>query len=98
MEFIFGMILAILGLSLGAMFLPALIGIFIGLVKFDSGNILGGIIAIIIGLAVQGLMFLFMYLDSGSGSGSSHYGDEDCPYCGSGDTDGNHCYTCDDDF
>ena len=75
-----------------------LIGIFIGLVKFDSGNILGGIIAIIIGLAVQGLMFLFMYLDSGSGSGSSHYVDEDCPYCGSGDTDGNHCYTCDDDF
>lgn len=21
-----------------------------------------------------------------------------CPYCGSGDTDGNHCYGCDEDF
>lgn len=21
-----------------------------------------------------------------------------CPYCGSGDTDGNHCYSCDEDF
>ena len=32
-----------------------------------------------------------------SGSGSGYY-DEDCPYCGSGDTDGNHCYNCHDDF
>lgn len=22
----------------------------------------------------------------------------DCPYCGSSDTDGNHCYDCDEDF
>lgn len=28
----------------------------------------------------------------GGGSNSS------CPYCDSGDTDGNHCYTCEDDF
>ena len=24
--------------------------------------------------------------------------DDECPFCGSGDTDGNHCYTCDEDF
>ena len=23
---------------------------------------------------------------------------DECPYCGSGDTDGNHCYDCDEDF
>lgn len=26
------------------------------------------------------------------------YGYDDCPNCGSGDTDGNHCYDCDEDF
>lgn len=26
------------------------------------------------------------------------YGYDSCPYCGSGDTDGNHCYECDEDF
>ena len=31
----------------------------------------------------------------GSGGGGS---DSSCPYCDSGDNDGNHCYTCDDDF
>lgn len=98
MKFIFEMILIILGLSIGCMFLPAIIGIFIGLMKFDSGNIFGGIIAIIIGLVVQGLMLLFLFSGAGGGTGSSYYEDEECPYCGSGDTDGNHCYTCDDDF
>lgn len=96
MKFILGTILVILGLSVGAMFFPAILGIFIGIMKFGDGNILGGIISIAIGLVVQGLIFLFMYLDDGSGS--SYNDDDDCPYCGSGDTDGNHCYTCDDDF
>ena len=98
MKFIFEMILIILGLSIGCMFLPAIIGIFIGLMKFDSGNIFGGIIAITIGLVVQGLMLLFLFSGTGGGTGSYQYEDEECPYCGSGDTDGNHCYTCDDDF
>lgn len=26
------------------------------------------------------------------------YGYDSCPYCSSGDTDGNHCYECDEDF
>jgi hypothetical protein len=101
MKFIFEMILIILGLSIGCMFLPAIIGIFIGLMKFDSGNIFGGIIAITIGLVVQGLMLLYIFSGAGGGSGSgSGYSEEDdeCPFCGSGDTDGNHCYTCDEDF
>lgn len=98
MKYILGTILVILGLSVASMFFPALIGIFVGLVKFDSGNIFGGIIAIIIGLVVQGLMLLYIFYGAGGGSGSAHYEDEECPYCGSGDTDGNHCYTCDDDF
>ena len=76
MKFIFGMILAILGLSLGAMFLPALIGIFIGLVKFDSGNILGGIIAIIIAcitmisirISASAIRAIFIYIVRGTGS------------------------------
>ena len=98
MKFILEAILVIFGLSVGCMFLPAIIGIFIGLMKFDSGNILGGILAIIIGLVVQGLMLLFIFSGEGGGTGRSHYEDEECPYCGSGDTDGNHCYSCDDDF
>jgi len=32
------------------------------------------------------------------GSDSSSYHDEECPLCGSDDTDGNHCFACDDDF
>ena len=98
MKFILEAILVIFGLSVGCMFFPAIAGIFIGLTKFDSGNILGGIIAIIIGLIVQGLMLLYIFAGEGGGGGRSRYEDEECPYCGSGDTDGNHCYTCDDDF
>lgn len=95
MKFIMELVLVLLGLTIGCIFLPALIGIFIGLMKFDNGNIFGGIVAIVIGLLVQGLFFLFIFNGSGAGLGGE---DEDCPYCGGGDTDGNHCYTCDDDF
>lgn len=101
MKFVLGVILVIFGLSVASMFFPALIGIFVGLMKFDSGNIFGGIIAIIIGLVVQGLILLYIFSGAGGGSGSgSGYSEEDdeCPFCGSGDTDGNHCYTCDEDF
>ena len=95
MKFILKLVLVLLGLTIGCMFLPALIGIFIGILKFESGNIFGGIVAIIIGLVVQVLFFLFIFNGSGIGSGED---DDDCPFCGSGDTDGNHCYTCDDEF
>ena len=97
MKFFLDLILVLLGLTIGCMFLPALIGIFAGILKFENGNIFGGIVAIIIGLAVQGLFFLYIFQGSDVGFGGSEE-DEECPYCGSGDTDGNHCYTCDDDF
>ena len=47
------------------------------------------IIIFIIGSAILGSII--------EGIGGSVY-DDDCPYCGGGDTDGNHCYTCEDDF
>lgn len=98
MKIILEIILVIIGLSIGCMFLPALIGILIGVFNFDSGNTFGGIIAITIGLAVQVLLFVYIFGSGGGGGGFSDGKDEDCPYCGSGDTDGNHCYTCEDDF
>lgn len=98
MKFILEIILVVLGLSIGVLFLPAIIGVFIGLVEFDKGNPLGGIIAIVIGLVVQGLVLIYFFSGAGGGTGSSYNDDDECPYCGSGDTDGNHCYTCDDDF
>lgn len=97
-KFILEVILVIFGVSLACMFMPAIIGIFIGLMNFDSGNTFGGIVAITIGLVVQGLMLLYIFSGAGGGSGSTHYEDGDCPFCGGGDTDGNHCYTCDKDF
>ena len=97
MKYILGTILVILGLSLACMFFPLLIGIFVAIMKFDSGNIFGGIVAIIIGLAVQAFFFFCISSDGGNSSGYSE-DDYECPYCGSGDTDGNHCYTCEDDF
>ena len=95
LKLFFDGLLMILALSLGLMFLPAIIGIFVGIIKIQDGNILGGVIAIIIGLACQVVLFFMIY-----GAPTAGYGgeDEECPYCGSGDTDGNHCYTCDDDF
>ena len=101
MKFILGVILVILGLSFASMFFPALLGILIALVEFDGGNIFGGLVAIVIGLVIQGLILLYIFSGAGGGSGSgSRYSEEDneCPFCGSGDTDGNHCYTCDEDF
>lgn len=96
MKFILGTIAVILALSLAAFLLPAIIGVLIGISMISGGNILGGIIAIIIGILINIGMIAGGFLEGG-GSSLSHLDDE-CPYCGSGDTDGNHCYTCDDDF
>ena len=93
MKTILYLILGFFGITVGLMFLPAVVGVFIGLIKFDNGNTLGGIASIVIGLLMQGLWMLYIF-----GLDGVSFGNEDCPYCGSGDTDGNHCYTCDDDF
>ena len=95
LEIIWDCIKLVVGLTLGLMFLPAIIGIVFGVADFKDGNIFGGITAFVIGFAVQALLFFLIF---GLPDISSGYHDEECPYCGSGDTDGNHCYTCDDDF
>jgi hypothetical protein len=67
----------------------------VGVFMIQDGNIIGGIIAIVIGVGIN----LAMIFGSGLEAGASHsFIDDECPYCGSGDTDGNHCYDCDEDF
>ena len=90
LEFILLLIVACFAIWL----MPLAIGVLVAVVKFQSGRILGGIVAIMIGLFCQ---IVWMCILRG---GDVPFGgdDEDCPYCGSGDTDGNHCYTCDEDF
>ena len=84
-----------LALTLGLMFLPVIIGIFIGIMKFEAGKILGGIIAIVIGIICQIIFFAIIYGAPDLGYAGE---DEECPNCGSSATDGNHCYDCGDDF
>ena len=59
--------------------------------------------------AIIGIVIGIFMISEGSVrefGGASEYGepsepdvfDEECPFCGSGDTDGNHCYTCGRDF
>lgn len=93
MKTIFWIILIILGLGLAAMFFPAIAGIAIGISLFKSGSIFGGILAIAIGLVCQAVMLFCVYDVDLSASDA-----DACPYCGGGDTDGNHCYTCGEDY
>ena len=93
MKTILWIILIIIGLGIGALFLPAIAGIAIGIALFKGGNVFGGIIAITIGLACQATM-----LYSGFDADLPVHGIDECPFCGSGDTDGTHCYSCDEDF
>ena len=95
MKILLELVLFLIVASLAIWLLPLAIGVLVAVTKFQSGKILGGIIAIIIGLIGEVIWAAIFY------GGGVLYGDgegEDCPYCGSGDTDGNHCYTCDDDF
>lgn len=87
-------IAVILGLCFALYLLPAIAGIFIGWICINNGNIAGGIAAIVIGLAVNAYWFWSL---SEAGRTGGLYEDE-CPFCGSGDTDGSHCYSCDEDF
>ena len=98
MRFVLGIIAVILVLSFAAFLLPAIIGIAIGVGLFKSGSIIGGIVVILIGRGINIAMVYVSYAEGSSGGGWHSYIDDECPYCGSGDTDGNHCYNCDDDF
>ena len=79
----------ILALGFCAFLLPAIIGIIAGIALFKSSHFIWALICIFVGIGMLAGEF------SGGGSG---YHDEECPFCGSGDTDGNHCYNCHDDF
>lgn len=95
MKIILEIIIFLIVVSIAIWFLPLAVGVLVAVIKFRSGNILGGIIAITAGLFFQIVWSCILRggdIPIGDGEG------EDCPYCGSGDTDGNHCYTCEDDF
>ena len=95
MKIILGAIAVILVLGIAGFLLPAIIGIAVGIGLIKSGNIIGGLAAIAVGILINIAMIYGGFAEGGSSSG---YHDEECPSCGSGDTDGNHCYSCDDDF
>ena len=87
-------ILVLFGITVCSFLLPAIIGIVAGVALLKSGHYIWALICISSGIAVNIGLF-------GSGfesRGGSTYHDEECPYCASGDTDGNHCYSCDEDF
>ena len=92
MKIVLGIIAFILAVGFLGMLLPAIVGIAIGIGLIKSGSIIGGIIAITVGILINVAMLV------GSAAEGSTNNGGDCPYCGSGDTDGNHCYTCDEDF
>ena len=101
MKFILGAIAIILALCFVGFLLPAIAGIVIGISMINSSSIIGGLIAIAVGIGINIAMLSGSAAEGGFASGSSKqtsYTDEECPYCGSGDTDGNHCYTCEKDF
>lgn len=100
MKFILGAIAIILALSFVGFLLPAIAGIAIAIGMIKAGSIIGGLIAIVVGTAINIAMLYGSAAEGGlvSGTGKhTSYTDEECPYCGSGDTDGNHCYTCEKD-
>lgn len=94
MKAILSIILFLIVASLAMMLLPLCIGVIVALFEFSDGNILGGVIAIVIGILIQ--IFWLWYMNNGGGYESEE--DYECPNCGSGATDGNHCYECGDDF
>ena len=71
-----------------------IIGIIAGVVLFKSGHYIWALICIIGGIAVN----LGIVAGEFESDGGNTYHEEECPFCGSGDTDGNHCYNCDEDF
>jgi hypothetical protein len=87
-------ILVLVGLTVGIVLLPAIIGIAAGVALLKLGHYIWALICISCGIAVN----IGLYGGGFGSGGESTYHDEECPYCGGGDTDGNHCYTCDEDF
>ena len=86
-------IIGIFAVSLGIVFLPLVIGGLVAWYNFNQGNVVIALLAIVIGLLGQWGLFALLGISGGGGG----FGD-DCPYCGGGDTDGNHCHSCGEDF
>lgn len=87
-------ILVLVGITVGIFLLPAIIGIAAGVALFKSGHYIWALICIAGGIAAN----IGLIMGEFGSDGGSTYHDEECPYCASGDTDGNHCYSCDEDF
>lgn len=98
MKTVLAIIAVILVISFAAFLLPAIIGIAIGIGLFKSGSIIGGIVVILIGIGTNIAMVYGSFAEGSFGGGGHSYLDDECPYCGSGDTDGNHCFNCEEDF
>ena len=94
MKIILELVIFLIVVSIAVWLLPLAVGVLIAVIKFQNGNIPGGVISIIVGLLCQAFWLWIIH----NGDAPAGGGDEECPYCGSGDTDGNHCYTCEDDF
>ena len=94
MKTILGIIIFLIVFTVAIWLLPLVVAVFVAIAKFSAGNILGGIISIAIGILCE-ILWVWIFFN-----GDLPVGDNDgsCPYCGSGDTDGNHCYDCGDDF
>lgn len=93
MKAILYIILFIFGACIFLMFMPLAIGAFFAFYNFENGNYGWALFSIVLGLLFQWGYFAYLYGGSVGGGG-----DGSCPSCGSGDTDGNHCYSCGDDF
>ena len=94
MKAIISIILFLIVLGFAMFLLPLCIAVIVAIFKFSSGNIISGIVAIVIGIVAQLIWLFIMY----NGDIPVSEDDEECPYCGSGATDGNHCDECGDDF
>lgn len=93
MKVLLYIILGIIGLSLGIIFLPLVISGAIAWYNFSEGNVGVALLSIAIGIPSQWIFWKLLYGDDMPIGG----GDYSCPYCDSGDTDGNHCYDCGED-
>ena len=97
MKYILGVILILFALAFVGMLLPAIIGVVVGIGLIRSGSLIGGLTAIFVGIGINIGMLYGGSAGSGSSGGHSFIDDE-CPSCGIGDADGNHCYERDEDF
>lgn len=93
MGFIVTIVVLILAIGFVGFLLPSIVGVLVGISLIKGGSVIGGLLAIAAGVVINLIMFF-----GASAEGSGGYSDEECPYCGSSATDGNHCHDCGEDF